>query len=124
MPERAFTGFLAIAPPNWKRPWRQVFDVKDDSQGDITALYLLLWSPLGIASREGCPMRELSNEEINAVSGGTVTATETATQTVTATGTGTATLVNEVFMNGQQPVIQRFSGRLPINLKQEATLSG
>ena len=39
MIERAFTGFLAIAPPDWKKPWRQVFGVKPDWSGDITALY-------------------------------------------------------------------------------------
>jgi hypothetical protein len=39
MMERAFTGFLAIAPPDWKKPWRQVFGVKPDWSGDITALY-------------------------------------------------------------------------------------
>jgi hypothetical protein len=25
MMERAFQGFAAIAPPNWKKPWREVF---------------------------------------------------------------------------------------------------
>jgi hypothetical protein len=39
MLERAFTGFLAIAPPNWKKPWREVFGVKPDWVGDITALF-------------------------------------------------------------------------------------
>jgi hypothetical protein len=39
MMERAFTGFAAIAPPDWKKPWREVFGVKPDWQGDITALY-------------------------------------------------------------------------------------
>ena len=39
MLERAFTGFIAIAPPNWKKPWRQVFGVKPDWTGDIGALY-------------------------------------------------------------------------------------
>jgi hypothetical protein len=98
--------------------------VKDDWQGDITTLYLLLWSPLSIASREGCPMRELSNEEINAVSGGFATQTATSTQTVNATGTGTATLVSEVSLNGQQPVIKTFSGPLPVNVTLVAFLSG
>jgi hypothetical protein len=37
--ETAFTSFLAIAPPNWKKPWREVFGIKPDWQGDITALY-------------------------------------------------------------------------------------
>jgi hypothetical protein len=39
MMEQAFSGFIAIAPPNWKKPWRQVFSVKPDWQGDIKALY-------------------------------------------------------------------------------------
>lgn len=39
MMERAFTGFAAIAPPDWKKPWREVFGVKSDWTGDITALY-------------------------------------------------------------------------------------
>lgn len=39
MMERAFTGFLAIAPPDWKKPWRQVFGIKPDWTGDITQLY-------------------------------------------------------------------------------------
>jgi hypothetical protein len=39
MLERAFEGFLAIAPPNWRKPWREVFGIKADWHGDITALY-------------------------------------------------------------------------------------
>jgi hypothetical protein len=39
MMERAFTGFVAIAPPDWKKPWREVFGVKLDWCGDIAALY-------------------------------------------------------------------------------------
>lgn len=39
MMERAFTGFVAIAPPDWKKPWREVFGVKPDWRGDITALF-------------------------------------------------------------------------------------
>lgn len=39
MLERAFTGFLAIAPPDWKKPWREVFGIKPDWTGDITELY-------------------------------------------------------------------------------------
>lgn len=39
MMERAFSGFAAIAPPDWKKPWRQVFGVQPDWHGDITALY-------------------------------------------------------------------------------------
>jgi hypothetical protein len=39
MLEKAFTGFLAIAPPDWKKPWREVFGIKLDWTGDITALY-------------------------------------------------------------------------------------
>jgi hypothetical protein len=30
MMERAFTGFIAITPPDWKKPWRQVFGIKPD----------------------------------------------------------------------------------------------
>lgn len=39
MMERAFTGFAAIAPPDWKKPWREVFGVKPDWRGDIASLY-------------------------------------------------------------------------------------
>jgi len=39
MMERAFSGFAAIAPPTWKKPWREVFGVGADWRGDITALY-------------------------------------------------------------------------------------
>jgi hypothetical protein len=39
MMDRAFTGFIAIAPPDWKKPWREVFGVQADWRGDITALY-------------------------------------------------------------------------------------
>lgn len=39
MMERAFSGFAAIAPPDWKKPWREVFGVKPDWRGDIVALY-------------------------------------------------------------------------------------
>lgn len=39
MMERAFAGFAAIAPPDWKKPWREVFGVKPDWRGDVTALY-------------------------------------------------------------------------------------
>ena len=39
MMEKAFSGFLAIAPPDWKKPWREVFGVKPDWSGDLTALY-------------------------------------------------------------------------------------
>jgi hypothetical protein len=39
MMERAFTGFAAIAPPDWKKPWREVFGIKPDWHGDITKLY-------------------------------------------------------------------------------------
>ncbi len=39
MMERAFTSFLAITPPDWKRPWREVFGVKGDWTGDINELY-------------------------------------------------------------------------------------
>lgn len=39
MMERAFQGFAAIAPPDWKKPWREVFGVTPDWRGDIVALY-------------------------------------------------------------------------------------
>jgi hypothetical protein len=39
MMERAFSGFAAIAPPDWKKPWREVFGVKPEWRGDIAALY-------------------------------------------------------------------------------------
>ena len=39
MMERAFTGFAALTPPDWKKPWREVFGVKAEWTGDITALY-------------------------------------------------------------------------------------
>lgn len=39
MMEKAFTGFAALAPPDWKKPWREVFGVKPDWRGDITALF-------------------------------------------------------------------------------------
>lgn len=39
MMERAFQGFTAIAPPDWKKPWREVFGVQPGWRGDITALY-------------------------------------------------------------------------------------
>jgi hypothetical protein len=39
MLERAFEGFLAIAPPDWKKPWREVFGIKGDRRSDIGALY-------------------------------------------------------------------------------------
>lgn len=39
MMERAFQGFAALAPPDWKKPWREVFGVKPDWHGDIGALY-------------------------------------------------------------------------------------
>jgi hypothetical protein len=39
MLEKAFEGFLAIAPPDWKKPWRQVFGVKPEWSGNIGELY-------------------------------------------------------------------------------------
>jgi hypothetical protein len=39
MLERAFVGFLAIAPPDRKRPWREALGVKTDWTGDLTNLY-------------------------------------------------------------------------------------
>jgi hypothetical protein len=38
MLERAFEGFLAIAPPG-KKPWREVLGVQPDWSGDLTGLY-------------------------------------------------------------------------------------
>jgi hypothetical protein len=43
MMERAFTGFVAIAPPSWKKPWREVFGLKPGdtpaSQEDLTLMF-------------------------------------------------------------------------------------
>lgn len=39
MMERAFSGFAAITPPDWKKPWREVFGVKPEWKGDVTTLY-------------------------------------------------------------------------------------
>lgn len=39
MMERAFAGFLALTPPSWKKPWREVFGVKPEWAGDIAALF-------------------------------------------------------------------------------------
>src|SRR6516164_8716891 len=39
MLEKAFDGFLAIAPRDWKKPWREVFGIKADWSGNITELY-------------------------------------------------------------------------------------
>jgi hypothetical protein len=39
MLERAFEGFRAIAPSDWKKPWREVFGIKTDWNGDLTGLY-------------------------------------------------------------------------------------
>jgi len=39
MLERAFVGFLALAPPDRKKPWREVFGIKTDWNGDLTGLY-------------------------------------------------------------------------------------
>ena len=72
MLERAFEGFLAIAPPDWKKPWREVFGVKPDWRGDLKALYHekarerhsdvggsdTLMAELNVAYEEAC--RELS----------------------------------------------------------------
>jgi hypothetical protein len=41
MMERAFTGFTAIAPPSWKKPWREVFGVKKEWRGDRGDLAML-----------------------------------------------------------------------------------
>jgi hypothetical protein len=37
--EKAFEGYLAIMSPDWKKPWREVFDIKPDWTGNITELY-------------------------------------------------------------------------------------
>jgi hypothetical protein len=37
--EKAFTAYAALPPPDWKKPWREVFGVKPDWTGDIIALY-------------------------------------------------------------------------------------
>jgi len=39
MLEKAFDGFLALAPPDWHKAWREVFGVKPDWTGDIGGLY-------------------------------------------------------------------------------------
>lgn len=41
MMERAFTGFAAIAPPDWKKPWREVFGLKPDWRGSVDELRAL-----------------------------------------------------------------------------------
>jgi hypothetical protein len=41
MLEKAFDGFLALAPPDWKKPWREVFGVKPDWSGEHKARELL-----------------------------------------------------------------------------------
>lgn len=38
MMERAFTGFLAITPPDWKKPWREVLGFKPDDRVDAAKL--------------------------------------------------------------------------------------
>jgi hypothetical protein len=73
MLERAFDGFLALPPPDWKKPWREVFGIKADWHGDIEALYHqkarerhpdaggsnTLMAELNVAYEEAC--RELTN---------------------------------------------------------------
>lgn len=42
MMERAFSGFLAIAPPDWKKPWREAMVLPADWKGtsrDIKRIY-------------------------------------------------------------------------------------
>lgn len=42
MMERAFSGFVAIAPPDWKKPWREVFGLKPELKvtlAEIVSLY-------------------------------------------------------------------------------------
>jgi hypothetical protein len=41
MLERAFEGFLAIAPPDHKKPWRQVFGLTPDWRGSISQVTAL-----------------------------------------------------------------------------------
>src|SRR5262249_40511750 len=43
MLEKAFDGFKALAPPNWKKHWREVFSVKPDWTGDIAA-WAAVWT--------------------------------------------------------------------------------
>ena len=75
MLEKAFDGFLAIAPPDWKKPWREVFGIKADWSGNITELYHAkarerhpdaggsdtLMAELNVAYEEAC--RELNASE-------------------------------------------------------------
>lgn len=40
--DRAFSGFTAIAPPDWKKPWREVFGIKPETMitpGGLAELY-------------------------------------------------------------------------------------
>lgn len=39
MMERAFTGFVAITPPDWKKPWREVFGVKPGHDIPVAELH-------------------------------------------------------------------------------------
>ena len=39
MMEKAFSGFVAIAAPDAKKPWREVFGIKPHWRGDIATLY-------------------------------------------------------------------------------------
>lgn len=39
MAARAFSGFKALAPPSWKKPWREVFGVTANWTGDVKAAY-------------------------------------------------------------------------------------
>ena len=42
MMERAFTGFIALAPPDWEKPWREVFGIKPNGPvtlAMVTGLY-------------------------------------------------------------------------------------
>lgn len=41
MMERAFSGFLAITPPDWKKPWREVFGVPPNWNGTVEELRAL-----------------------------------------------------------------------------------
>lgn len=42
MMERAFSGFAAIAPPDWKKPWREVFGLRPGTSvgpAELSGLY-------------------------------------------------------------------------------------
>jgi hypothetical protein len=59
MMERAFTSFLAIAPPDWKKPWRQASSLPEFLAclriGDIEFSHQLV-----TATPSGCRLRAFS----------------------------------------------------------------